>query len=431
MKTKLLLLALFAAVQLSAQQLYFPPNNGQWATVSPSDLNWCDDELDSLQQFLDDKDTKGFIILKDGKIALEWYFDGFTKDSLWYWASAGKSLTATLVGIAQEEGHLNINDATSQYLGNWTSCSAAAEQQITIRNQLSMTTGLDDNVDDIYCTDDTCLHCLATPNTRWAYHNAPYTLLDEVLTSATGVSLNAYLYTKINLKIGASILYVPSGYNKIAVSKTRDAARFGLLTLAKGNWNGTPVYSDTTYYNNMTNSSQNLNPAYGYLWWLNGKSQYMLPSTQFVFNGKLAPNAPNDMFSALGKNDQKIYVVPSENMVVVRFGNSAQGSHLAVSSFDNELWGKISDLECATGTSEIKNENKNIIIFPNPTDGIIYFKTTQTIDYVEVISNLGIVIKQEKITSNELNLVDLSNGFYFIKVYFKNGKSEVLKVLLD
>ncbi|NJN78650.1 MAG: serine hydrolase [Saprospiraceae bacterium] len=380
MKTKLLLLALFAAVQLSAQNLYFPPNNGQWATISPTNLNWCSAEMDSLQRFLEDKNTKGFIILKDGKIAVEWYFDGFTQDSLWYWASAGKSLTATLVGIAQEEGHFNINDLTSQYLGNWTSCSVADEQQITIKNQLSMTTGLDDNVADIYCTDDTCLHCLAAANTRWAYHNAPYTLLDEVLTNATGVGLNVYLYTKINLKIGTNIVYVPVGYNTVAFSKTRDLARFGLLTLAKGNWNGTAVYSDTSYYNAMTNSSQNLNPAYGYLWWLNGKSQYMLPSTQFVFPGKLVPNAPNDMFSALGKNDQKIYVVPSENMVVIRIGNSAQASHLALSSFDNDLWGKIGDLNCATSTAIIEHKKTNLTIFQiQPTELFVLMILNQLI----------------------------------------------------
>lgn len=429
MKTKLLLLALFAAVHLSAQQLYFPPNSGEWATASASDLNWCTDELDSLQQFLEDKNTKGFIILKDGKIAVEWYFDSFGQDSLWYWASTGKTLTATLVGIAQEEGYLDINDPTSQYLGNWTNCSAVDEQQITIRNQLTMTTGLDDNVADIFCSDDTCLTCVTSPNTRWAYHSGPYTLLTDILTNATGVNHNVYLYNKINLKIGTSILYAPLGYNRIAFSKPRDMARFGLLTLAKGNWNGATVYSDTSYYNAMTNSSQNINPAYGYLWWLNGKNQYMLPSTQVIFPGKLVPNAPDDMFSALGKNDQRIYVIPSESMVVIRIGNSAQASNLALSSFDNELWEKINDLECSVNTKVIEKVHIDLTIFPNPTNEIIYLKTSKSIDYVEVVSALGVLVKQEKILSNELNVKDLERGFYFVKVYFEDGNSKVVTLL--
>nr|HPH23322.1 serine hydrolase [Chitinophagaceae bacterium] len=81
--------------------------------------------------------------------------------------------------------------------------------------------------------------------------------------------------------------------------------------------------------------------SYGYLTWLNGKPSYMLPTLQNVFNGFLVPNAPLDMFAALGKNDQKVYVVPSKNIVVIRMGESAGNLQLAVSSFDNELWGKL------------------------------------------------------------------------------------------
>ncbi|NJN78651.1 MAG: T9SS type A sorting domain-containing protein [Saprospiraceae bacterium] len=61
---------------------------------------------------------------------------------------------------------------------------------------------------------------------------------------------------------------------------------------------------------------------------------------------------------------------------------------------------------------------------------MIRFNDSQSIDYVQVISNLGVIVQQEKISSNELNLANLSNGFYFIKVYFENGQSEILKVLL-
>jgi hypothetical protein len=67
----------------------------------------------------------------------------------------------------------------------------------------------------------------------------------------------------------------------------------------------------------------------------------MLPEVQFVFTGLLVPDAPADMYSALGKNDQKVYVVPSQDIVVVRMGDSAGNIQLALSSFDNELWGKL------------------------------------------------------------------------------------------
>ena len=108
-----------------------------------------------------------------------------------------------------------------------------------------------------------------------------------------------------------------------------------------GKWDQTVVLNDAAYFTAQTNSSQTINPSYGYLTWLNGKSNYMLPTTQFLFNGMLVPNAPLDMFCALGKNDQKIYVVPSQQLVVIRMGDSAGHSNLALSSFDNELWGKL------------------------------------------------------------------------------------------
>jgi hypothetical protein len=80
------------------------------------------------------------------------------------------------------------------------------------------------------------------------------------------------------------------------------------------------------------------------LWWLNGKSTYHLPQSQLTFQGSIIPTAPNDMFMALGKNDQKIYVVPSKKMVVIRMGDAADSVNLALSDFDEMLWTKISAL---------------------------------------------------------------------------------------
>jgi CubicO group peptidase (beta-lactamase class C family) len=82
-----------------------------------------------------------------------------------------------MVGIAQQEGLLSIRDKSSKWLGaGWTSCPVDKENLITVRHQLTMTSGLNDGVTDPFCTDAGCLQCLADPGTRWAYHNAPYTL---------------------------------------------------------------------------------------------------------------------------------------------------------------------------------------------------------------------------------------------------------------
>jgi len=143
--------------QSSAQSLYFPPLSGNvWDTIAPSSLGWCQPEIDSLLDYLDKRDTKAFLVLKDGKIVIEQYFGTFTRDSSWYWASAGKSLTAVLVGLAQQQGLLSINDTSGSYLGaGWTIAPQSKEDMITVRNQLTMTSGLNDGVADPNCTIDT------------------------------------------------------------------------------------------------------------------------------------------------------------------------------------------------------------------------------------------------------------------------------------
>ncbi len=186
------------AFNVNAQSLYFPPITGNtWDTISPQSLGYCQPKIDSLYAFLDTNDTKAFILLKDGKIVLEKYFGTHTQNSPWQWASAGKTITSFMVGIAQQEGHLSIGDTTSTYLGQgWTDCTLVQEEKITIHHQLTMTSGLDDGVADPFCTLDSCLIYKADPGTRWAYHNGPYTLLDSVIENATGQTLNSYTKMK-------------------------------------------------------------------------------------------------------------------------------------------------------------------------------------------------------------------------------------------
>ena len=99
--------------------MYYPPNDGSetWETASVSELEWNSDELQPLLDFLEDKNTKSFMILHNGKIVVESYMNSHNATSPWYWASAGKTLTTTVTGIAQDEGLLDINDRVSDYLG--------------------------------------------------------------------------------------------------------------------------------------------------------------------------------------------------------------------------------------------------------------------------------------------------------------------------
>ena len=135
--------------------------------------------------------------------------------------------------------------------------------------------------------------------------------------------------------------WVKLGYNNLFFSNTRSMARFGLLCLNEGTWDGEEILTDKTYFTEMTNTSQDLNPSYGYLWWLNGKNSYKAPSFETSISGELIPEAPDELIAGLGAFDQKLYLIPSERLVIVRLGDDAGESQLGPSSFDNQLWEKL------------------------------------------------------------------------------------------
>ncbi|MBP6558411.1 MAG: serine hydrolase [Flavobacterium sp.] len=330
-----------------AEQMYFPPNDGSntWETKTVSDLGWNQSAVQPLLDYLELKNSKSFIILVNGRIVMENYFNGHSATSPWYWASAGKTLTSTVTGIAQDEGLININNKVSDYLGTgWTSAPLAKENLITCKNLLSMNSGLNDALGDN--VDPANLQYVADAGTRWAYHNV-YVKLQDVIAEASGQTWTNYFNTKLRDRIGMTGgAWVDSGDGlSVYWSTARNMARFGLLSLNTGKWDGTTIVN-SAYFTQATTTSQTLNQAYGYLWWLNGKSTYRLPGLQFEFNGTLMSNAPSDMYAALGKNDQKIYVVPSMKMVIIRMGDVANPDNptFALSGFDNDLWDKINDL---------------------------------------------------------------------------------------
>ncbi len=325
--------------------IFFPENNtSNWETVTPQQLNWNENKLEDLYTYLKDTNSKGFIVLKNGRIVIEKYFNNHSQNTTWAWNSAAKTLTAATVGIAQDENFLSINNKTSDYLGNeWTSFEPNKQDIITVKNHLTMTTGLVDYVGNFIkwtCTSPICLEYETDAGNRWAYHQGAYSLLKDIVTQATGTDFNDYFYTKIQDKIGMNGTWNKQTLLTLYYSDTRSMARWGLLMLNKGVWENTPVISES-FFNEMITTSQNINPSYGYLWWLNGKGSFLNTTSQATFTGNLVPEAPLDMFAALGANDQKIYVVPSMDLVIIRTGESAGEMQLGLSSFDNELWKKI------------------------------------------------------------------------------------------
>ena len=293
------------------QTLYFPPvGSNTWETVTPSSLQWDESQIDPLKDFLISTNSKTFMHLFNGRIAMEEYFDGHTAQEPWEWNSAGKTLASATTGIAQQNGLIDIDNKVSDYLGeNWTNMDLEKENLITVRNLLTMSSGIDDTKQLVVKSN---LTYVADAGSRWAYGNVFQKLMD-VVAESSATNFESYFNTNLKATIGMD-----------------------------GLWDVGQII-DSSFFTECVTTSQNINPSYGYLWWLNGKSQFMLPGEQTVYPGSLVPNAPADMVAAMGAKDQRIYVIPSKNMVVIRMGNASdpQNANFAVSGFDNALWEKI------------------------------------------------------------------------------------------
>ena len=215
-------------------------------------------------------------------------------------ASVQKSVTAMLVGIAQAKGLLKLSDPVQRHLGEgWSDAPAAAEAKITIRHLISMTSGL-----------TTQLKYEAPAGSRWKYNTTAYAhartcvvkaanmteneLTDKWLTGPLGMKDSRWVPRPFAGKTGS--ISNPYGFATTA----RDLARFGLLMLANGDWDGSAVLEDKEFLQAATKPSQNLNKTYGYLWWLSpGKG----------------------MYSAKGRLVRRLYVIPGQQLVIVRLGD--------------------------------------------------------------------------------------------------------------
>lgn len=408
------------SLSLTAQELYFPEvDSDDWETVSPLSLGWCQNQIDDLIDLNAESNTKALIILKSGKIALEQYFGDHDVTKKWYWASAGKSLTACVIGVALDEGVIDINNKTAEYLGDWTVCDDA-NSNITVLHQLTMTTGLDYN-GNVDCTDAECLDCLNEVGSEWYYHNAPYTLLQDVVADA--VDNNYISYTKLAIadKIGMNGLWVPLGDNSVYFSTARSMARFGLMMLANGDWNGEEVIKDKDYLNSMITPSQDINEAYGYLWWLNGQETFRLPSTTITFNGSLIPQAPDDTYMAIGKNGQYVIVIPSQETVIIRMGDSPDDS-LVPLIFLKELMDSFNKLSCTTSVDDVHDRLDLISLVNTVSENKLMLRGLHKSTQYAIQNYSGVTVQTGKVIGDYIDVSKLKSDIYFITFYNRKAR---------
>jgi CubicO group peptidase (beta-lactamase class C family) len=278
--------------------------------------------------------TEGFLVVKDGYIVAEAYFGNFQKDDRHVSNSMAKSFTSSLIGIAIDKGLIPGVDAKlCGYYEDWN-CGDKDDlrSKITIRHALTLTSGLkwhedwskfDYNTNDAlkmgasgyfvkYMSDRVGQH---EPGTRFNYSTGDPMLLSKVIKEATGMP--AYDFARKNLFEPLNIANVSwdrdrDGYTATAwglYTTVREFAKFGYLYLNKGKWEDKQIVSEEWVdVSTRTDPSVQMWQAYAYLWHINFPMRTRTAATRI----------PADGFMAEGVQGQKIMIIPSKDLVVVK-----------------------------------------------------------------------------------------------------------------
>lgn len=349
MKTFPLQIALLAALLVndaptwSQSKTYFPRPDAKWETVKAKKAGLNPEGIQDALDLSFRNQSTSVVILYRGRIVAERHLlnddpklkeirlgrmrigansAGYSIEDV---ASVQKSVTSLLVGLTVNKQLLQLDDPVSKYLGaGWSKATPSQEARILVRHLITMSSGLNRK-----------LEYVAKPGTRWAYNTSVYALVMQVVEKAGGSDRNTltknWLLKPIHMADSKWInrpnaIRTTSGNTFGFATTARDLAKLGWLILNDGKWDRETVYKHTDYFKQMTRSSQSMNPAYGYLWWLNGK-EFSLRPAGIRSKGWLIPTAPADMFDASGALGRKLYIVPSKQLVVVRLGAQPQLSY--------------------------------------------------------------------------------------------------------
>jgi CubicO group peptidase (beta-lactamase class C family) len=268
------------------------------------------------------KRTRALLIIYKDRIIAEKYDTGFTKNSKILGWSMTKSITATLFGILEKQKGFNIYQPAP--IPEWANDD---RKKITTNDLLHMNSGLEwdehydricDATEMLFQAEDMTRVQLEKPlafqpNTHWNYSSGTTNLLSGILRKQfkTHQEYLDFWYSALIDKIGMHSMlvetdmtgnYVGSSYGW---ATARDWAKFGLLYLHQGNWNGEQLFKPSwaKYVAKPTNTS---NGRYGGQFWLNSSGYF--------------PDAPRDMYYASGFQGQMVAIFPSHDLVIVRMG---------------------------------------------------------------------------------------------------------------
>ena len=351
-----------------SQEIYFPPTDSNWETISPEDAGWDPERLQNVLDYAGGQRSSGVVVAYKGRIMAEQYWN-LTPDSKTAYsamkfgtdaaghsiedvASIQKSVAAVLAVMGREHGLLDLDVPASQYLSEgWSKAKPEDEAAITVRHLMAMASGLNEQ-----------LEFEAPAGTKWNYNTRAYTRVYEIVSHVAGTELNATTREWLTSRIGMNDSRwvnrpVPPGRkspdNLLGFATTaRDLARLGILVLAEGKWGPQQIVKKESL-DELFAVAQEMNPSYRLLWGANGTTMHMRPHNSKVFDGPLFPSAPPDLLAAMGSLGRKLYIVPSLGLVVTRLGDQYPDKR-----FDHTIWTKLMQAapDARTSMHGVENE---------------------------------------------------------------------------
>ena len=333
-----------------ADAVFYLPINDDQRTIKQESIGHA---IDFVKQF----DTYAFVVVHRGAIQAEWYADGWNKDSLTQSQSMHKSIVALLIGAALESGKIDsINDPIAKYIDEWEGDERGA---ITIHQLMIMSSGLEqykfklnpftDDFKWLY-SGNSIGPALRNPKAGWQpgekfdYNNINAELLGLVIERSTGQRYADYLREQLWQKMGGeeALVWIDSENGDAFTScclmaKAVDWAKLGIMMLNEGEINGQRIVAKDWIRKMITQSS--VSPWYGLQTWLAYPTE-INPRSRNPFNSgayaRTEEFLANDVYYFSGRGAQRVYVVPSHELVIVRLG-PALGRNPLKPGWDNSF----------------------------------------------------------------------------------------------
>jgi len=327
-----------------------------WAVEAPEARNLNSTLLQEAADYAEEQASNCFLVTRDGVIVGEWYWNGWDETSEENVFSVSKSITSALVGIAQDEGALDIRERASNYIMEWIGTDS---EDVTIRNLISNDSGrqwnyITDYVQMVFLAYDKSAFAIGLgqqhdPGTVWAYNNSAIQTLERVLNRATGTDVAEYAEQVLFEPLGMVSSYdVDAAGNPMTFSgvscSCRNLARFGYLYLRGGRWSQGQQIVSEDWVEESIQPSTPLNSAYGYMWWLNREGHWL--SSAFDLQGSDGipmPSLPERVYRASGFLNQIIFVDPGTDIVFTRIGSITRVEDIISSEVEENLGSQVLD----------------------------------------------------------------------------------------